>query len=269
MSDISIPGVTASKYKTDTLVEGLMKVERVPRERADTDLKTYKKQQSAWREINQQSTTLRDTAKTLYSFNNPFSEKTTESTNERAITASATRDARDQSFKVSVSQVAAADSFLSAEVPKDGKVPAGTYGFSVGDKNVSFSWKGGSYRDFIDALNRRSNGLIRGSIIQVTPTTQSILVEALKTGVAQRLKFDGDALAFALDAGIIKKNDASVITPSETGVYFPPPVKQGRRLFFHGARQRRSRARVYRFRQGELRRDCQRDSGGTAGPGHG
>lgn len=222
MSDISIPGVTASKYKTDELVEGLMKVERIPRERADTDLKAYKKQQSAWREINQQSTTLRDSAKTLYSFNNPFSEKTTESTNERAITASATRDARDQSFKVSVTQVAQADSFLSAEVPKDGKVPAGTYGFSVGEKSVSFPWKGGSYRDFIDALNRRSNGLIRGSIIQVTPSTQSILVEALKTGAAQRLKFDGDALAFALDAGLIKKNDASVITPSDTGFTAAP-----------------------------------------------
>ena len=29
MSDISIPGVTASKYKTDELIQGLMKVERL------------------------------------------------------------------------------------------------------------------------------------------------------------------------------------------------------------------------------------------------
>ncbi len=214
MSDISIPGVTASKYKTDELIQGLMKVERVPRDRADAELKEFKKEQSAWRQVNQHSTTLRDSTKALYSYNNPFSEKLAESTNERAVSATATRDARDQSFKVSVSQIAAADSFLSAEVAKDGKVPKGEYGFSVGDKSISFSWKGGSYKEFVDALNRRSNGLVRGSIIQVTGKTQSVLIESLKTGAAERLSFTGDALQFALDNGIIKKNDKSAVAPS-------------------------------------------------------
>lgn len=214
MSDISIPGVTASKYKTDELIKGLMKVERLPRERADTDLKLYKKQQSAWRIINQNSTTLRDSARALYSFNNPFTEKIAESTNERAITASASREARDQSMKVSVTQIATTDSFLSSEVPKDGKVSKGNYTFSVGEKSVTFSWKGGSLRDFVEALNRRSEGLLRGSIIQVGAKTQSLLIESLKTGAKERLTFSDDALTFAIDSGLIKKNDSNVINPS-------------------------------------------------------
>lgn len=222
MSDISIPGVTASKYKTDELIEGLMKVERVPRDRADADLKLYQKQQKAWRDLNQQTSTLRDTAKSLYSYNNPFSEKNASSTNERAITASATRDARDQSIKVSISQIAAADSFLSREVPEDGKVPKGEYAFSVGEKTISFSWKGGSYRDFFDALNRRSEGVLRGSLIQVTPNTRSMLIESLKTGSKERLAFSKDALAFALDAGFIKKNDATVITVKPDAIQAKP-----------------------------------------------
>jgi len=222
MSDISIPGVTASKYKTDELIEGLMKVERVPRDRADADLKLYQKQQKAWRDLNQQTSTLRDTAKSLYSYNNPFSEKNASSTNERAITASATRDARDQSIKVSISQIAAADSFLSREVPEDGKVPKGEYAFSVGEKTISFSWKGGSYRDFFDALNRRSEGVLRGSLIQVTPNTRSMLIESLKTGSKERLAFSKDALAFALDAGFIKKNDATVITVKPDAIQARP-----------------------------------------------
>lgn len=222
MSDISIPGVTASKYKTDELIEGLMKVERVPRDRADADLKLYQKQQTAWREINQQASTLRDTAKTLYSYNNPFSEKIATSTNERALTATATREARDQSFKVSVSQVAAADAFLSHEVPEKGTVPKGEYAFSVGDKTVSFTWKGGTYREFFDALNRRSEGVLRGSFIQVTPDTRSMLIESMKTGSKERLTFSKDALTFALDNGFIKKNDASVLTVTPGAITAPP-----------------------------------------------
>jgi len=218
VSDISIPGVTASKYGTDKLVEGLMKAERIPRDRADTDLKQYKKEQAAWREINQHTSSLRDTAKTLYSFNNPFTEKTAESTSERAVTASASREARDQSFKIAISQIAGADSFLSPELPKDGKVPKGDYGFTVGEKSVNFAWKGGSYKEFLDALNRRSTGLIRGSLIQVSGDTQSLLIESQKTGAKERLSFSGDALAFALNTGIIKKNDQGSITPSATSV---------------------------------------------------
>lgn len=222
MSDISIPGVTASKYKTDELIKGLMKVERVPRDRADEDLKTYKKQQSAWRVVNQHSATLRDSARALFSFNNPFTEKIAESTNERAVTASATREAHNQSFKVSVTQIAAADSFLSNEVPKDGKVGKGNYSFSVGEKTVAFAWKGGPYSDFVEALNRRSEGLLRGSLVQVTTKTQSILIESQKTGAKERLTFSGDALPFALDTGLIKKNDSSAITTTAKDITASP-----------------------------------------------
>jgi len=222
MSDLSIPGVTASKYKTDELIDGLMKVERVPRDRADTDLKTYKNQQSAWRDINQHATTLRDSAKSLYSYNNPFTEKKASSTNEEAVTASPGKDAKDQSFKVSVSQVAGSDSFLSAEIPQNKTVPQGNYEFKVGEKTVSFSWKGGAVKDFVDAINRRATGMLRSSIIQVTDKTQAILIESLKTGSRERLSFSGDALTFALDAGFIKKNDSSSITPAITSLNAAP-----------------------------------------------
>lgn len=222
MSDISIPGVTASKYKTDELIAGLMKAEKIPRDRADTELKTYKKQQSAWREVNQHATTLRDSAKSMYSYNNPFTEKTASSTNERAVTATAKREALDQTFKVSITQIAEADSFLSSEVPSDGKVPKGNYEFTVGESKVSFAWKGGSYREFVDALNRRSSGVLRASLVKVTDKTQSILVESLKTGAKERLSFGGDALTFALDSGLIKKNDSSSITPSQKSVTATP-----------------------------------------------
>lgn len=211
MSDISIPGVTASKYKTDELIEGLMKVERVPRERANTELESYREQQTAWREINQHSTTLRDTARKLFSFNNPFSEKIADSTNDRAVTAIASREAVDQSFRVSVTQIARPDSFLSSEIPRDASIPAGHYVFNVGESAVEFNWRGGSVSGFVEAINRRGGSLLRASVIQITPNTRSMLIESLKTGANERLTFSDDALTFALENGIIKKNDTSAI----------------------------------------------------------
>ncbi len=240
MSDISIPGVTASKYKTDELIQGLMKVERLPRDRAAEDLESYKKEQSAWRDVNQQASSLRDIARSLYSYNNPFSEKTGTSTDERALTASATREARDQSFRVSVNQLAEADAFLSNQVDKNAKVPAGNYTFGVGDSSVNFAWKGGNYRDFISALNRRGTGVVQASIIQITPDTQSLLVESLKTGEKNRLTFSGDALQFALDTGLVKKKDTNVVGVEKTEltagpktndtVDFSAPVRAARGL---------------------------------------
>ncbi len=211
MSDISIPGVTTSKYKTDELIQGLMKVERLPRDRAAEDLEGYKKQQGAWRDVNQQTSTLREVARSLYSFDNPFSEKTASSTDERAVTAEVTREAREQSFKVSVNQLAEADSFLSEPIAKNDKVPAGNYTFTVGDSAVSFQWKGGSYRDFINALNRRGTGVVQASLIQISPDTQSLLIESQKTGQKNRLSFSDDALSFAIEHKIVKKQDTGGI----------------------------------------------------------
>lgn len=199
-----------------------MKVERVPRDRAASDLEQYKREQAAWRDMNQQASSLRDVSRSLYSYNNPFSEKNATSTDERAITANATREAREQDFRVSVSQIAAADSFLSSEVGKDEKVPAGTYTLSVGESSLSFSWKGGSFRDFIAALNRRGTGIVQASLIQVTSDTQSLLLESQKTGEKNRLSFSDDALPFAIERGIVKKQDTAAVTLSKDSLVAPP-----------------------------------------------
>lgn len=222
MADISIPGVTASKYKTDELIEGLMKIERAPRDRADADLQKYKNQQDAWRQLSRHVSSLRDSVRTLYSYNNPFSEKTAESSDSVAVTATASREALDQKFSVSVTQTAAADSFLSGEIPENGTVGSGLYTFTVGDKKLEFNWKGGSYADFVQAVNRRSGGLVRASLIKTAPGKRALLIESLKTGADQRLGFENAALDFALESGLITKNTAAAVSVSESDATVPP-----------------------------------------------
>ena len=208
MADISIPGVS-NKYGTNETIQKLMEVERVPLTREQDKLETYKQEQSAWRDVNRRMSALRESARSLYSFDNPFSSKLSESSDEYTVTAEPTRDASLESFKIKVMQTASADRFLSGEIEKNSEVPEGTYTITVNDKKVSFNWKGGKLSDFSAALNRRSNGIVKSSIIGVSSTKQTLLVEALETGSENRLQFEDDALDFALRIGMIKKSAVS------------------------------------------------------------
>ena len=204
MPGINIPGVT-DKYNTNETVEKLMQVERIPLNREEKTLENYKQQQSAWRNVNRKMSTLRDSVKSLYSFDNPFNNKLTTSTEEYAITADATRNSSYDSFKVDVIQPATADRFLTAELENDTKVPAGTYTYKISDKTVSLRWKGGSLTDFSDALNRRGNNLIKTRVIGASKGKKTLSIESLKTGAENKLIFENDAKTFAETSGMITK----------------------------------------------------------------
>ena len=204
MPGINIPGVT-DKYNTNETVEKLMQVERIPLNREEKTLENYKQQQSAWRNVNRKMSTLRDSVKSLYSFDNPFNNKLTTSTEEYAITADATRNASYDSFKVDVIQPATADRFLTAELENDTKVPAGTYTYKISDKTVSLRWKGGSLTDFSDALNRRGNNLIKTRVIGASKGKKTLSIESLKTGAENKLIFENYAKTFAETSGMITK----------------------------------------------------------------
>ena len=130
MADITIPGVS-DKYGTTSLIEQLMEVERVPLTREQERLDTYKAEQDAWRSVNKAMSSLRESVRTLYSFDNPFNTKLASSTEEDAITADPSRDADIGSFKIKVEQIAEADRFLSGEIDNNYEVPEGTYTFKL------------------------------------------------------------------------------------------------------------------------------------------
>lgn len=231
MAGISIPGVT-DKYNTNETVEKLMQVERVPLTREEKQLETYKSQQSAWRDINTKLSSLRDSTKTLYSYENPFNNKLTTSTDENAITAEANRSAQLQSFKIDVIQAASSDRFLSAELENDFKVPAGTYTYKVGEKSINMNWKGGPLKDFSAAINKRGNGVIKSSIIGASTGKKSLLIEAVPTGKENRLIFENDAKTFAFDSDMIGKvqpqtttfgNSQDEIAPVQEIIYEDEP----------------------------------------------
>lgn len=204
---LNIPGVS-DKYKTNDLVKALMDVERVPLKREEEKVETFKNQQDAWRGMNQKMSTLRDSCKTLYSFENPFNNKLSSSSDEAAVTVDAGREAEYGSFKLEVIQPAATDRFLSKDIDSDYNVKEGQYTFQVGEKTVDFKWKGGKLSDFVTALNKRGGETVKASLIGVSADKKSLLIESLKTGEENRLIFKNKALDFAKEIDMI--GDAKV-----------------------------------------------------------
>ena len=215
MAGLSIPGVTDT-YNTNETVEKLMQIERIPLTREQNQLDEYKSQQSAWREVNTQLTSLRDSTKTLYSYDNPFNNKITTSTDENAITATANRGADIQSFKIDVIQPATADRFLTEELASDYKVPSGVYTYKVGEKQLTINWKGGSLKDFSAAINKRSNGIVKSMLVGASSGKKTLLIESLVTGKENKLIFEGAAKDFAIETGMISPVKASTSTFGNT-----------------------------------------------------
>ena len=229
MAGISIPGVT-DKYNTKETVEKLMEIERIPLTREQKTLETYKSQQDAWRAVNRKMTALRDSVKTLYSFENPFNNKLTTSTEEYAVTAEATRKAAYESFKIDVIQPATSDRFLSSELDSDTKVPPGTYTYKIADKTITLRWKGGSLQDFSNAINRRGGDFLKSRVIGASKGKKTLSIESQKTGSESRLIFEDDAKTFAESSGMIVKIKPKTIEFGNNRAEFKPnpqiPVEQ-------------------------------------------
>jgi flagellar hook-associated protein 2 len=209
MSDISIPGTSSDKYGTQKLIEGLMKVARVPRDQTADKIKSLQEQKSVWLDFNQRLGVLRSGAQGLYNFKNPFNARVVKSSDEDSLSATATREALEQTRTVQIKRAASADRFISTELPKDFRVEAGTYVFTVGDKRVELRFAGGSLQAFADALTRKGGELLRAQVVTVKPDTKSLVIEALKTGAANRLGFDGDAAKLASAMSMIEPVSSS------------------------------------------------------------
>jgi len=211
MSDIYVPGVR-SRFNTDKMVDDLMRLERIPRDRAQNNVDSLQTQKSYWQEVGRRITSLRDSARMLYSFQNPFNERLGHSSDESIITASATREASEQQFNFTVKQTAQADRFLSRPLEEKTRVEAGTYTFAVGNDEISINYRGGTLRNFVEIINNRGRDKIGASLIAVQPGTFSLMIESKLTGSANRLNFSNDASKLALEFGMTERSNDSLQT---------------------------------------------------------
>ena len=220
MSDVYIPGLK-SRFNSEKLIEDLMKVERIPKEKLEQNIDNFENRKTWWRDLGDRVDAVRESARMLFSFQNPFSERAAVSSNENIITVTATREADEREYQFSVKQLAQADRFLSR--PLDEKattVEAGEYAFSIGREEIAFNFKGGSLKEFADAVNRRGNGKLNASLLTIQPGSRSLLLESKVTGTENRLGFSGDSLELAVRLGIVERINNSpveIAAPASAG----------------------------------------------------
>ncbi len=208
MSDLSIPGVT-DKYNTQKIIDALMQVARQPLVRKQADLDLENRQRTVWQDTSRVLGGLRDEARQLYGFQNPFNDRVAQSSDENVLTATATRQAPEETKQVTVQRVATADRFLSQSLPRGFTVDAGTYTFRVGEKEVRFAWKGGSLDDFVKALNAKGDSILGASVVADTPTSQVLLIESKITGASNHLTFQDAAADLGLKTGMLQRSPDS------------------------------------------------------------
>ncbi|MCL2704881.1 MAG: flagellar filament capping protein FliD [Spirochaetaceae bacterium] len=208
MSDITIPGVT-SKVNSDKIIENLMKLERIPLERLEDKNKLSKKQKQVWQILNRKITLVRDSSRKLYSFQNPFDDKRAISSDDSVLTATAIRGASVENKSIKVIEVASADRFSSKPISKNEQVDAGNYTFLIGEKKISFNYRGGSIRDFADTINRNSKDDLRAAIINYDKDNIYFVIESKLTGSNNKLSFEGKSSDFAIKTGIMTRSQSS------------------------------------------------------------
>jgi flagellar hook-associated protein 2 len=228
MSDIYVPGIK-SRFDTEKLVEGLMKVERIPKERSERQVEQLQTEKTYWQDLSRRMTTLRDSARFLYSFQNPFNERVVNSSETSLLSGTSTREAVAQELSFTIKQIAQADRFLSNPLEDSFTVDEGTYTFSIGKESISFPFRGGSLREFIEILNRRGRDKIGASLIAIQPGKKSLLIESRITGAENSLVFSEAAEALGMSSGMLEQVQGSskslreeVLTVDPGGTAFVP-----------------------------------------------
>jgi len=221
MSDVYMPGLK-SRFNSEKIIEDLMRIERAPRDKAEKNIDDLEARKTWWQDLGRRVTSFRESAQMLFSFQNPFNERTAISSNENVITAAATRGAEEGEYQFTVKQLAQADRFLSSPLEEKMSIEAGTYGFTIGKEKVSFNYKGGTLREFTDILNRQGRGKISASFISVQPGVKSLVLESKITGAENRLGFSDDAISLAVNLGIVERE----IVPSEEASVEATPMEE-------------------------------------------
>lgn len=259
MSDISIPGVAgSSKYNTSEIIEKLMDAERIPLIRMNKEVTELEERRGVWQTVNRHIVALRSSSKFLWSFENPFNDRVAISSDEKILTAVASRKALQEKLEFTVIQTAKSDKFITDSMEKNYKVPAGTYRFVIDEKEVKINYRGGKLKNFAEIINDKAGKYLKANVIRNTADTYIFSLEGIKTGTENQIFFADDAVDFGISTGMLKhaegndynfslsKNDvkpwnsASVNSKNviisddkitlETGADFRLPIPEGLKL---------------------------------------
>lgn len=215
---ISIPG-SESGIDSNKLIEELLEAEKIPAVRIEEKIKSSQKQRNIWRVTDNNMTLLQDNAKKLYSFNNPFKERSVESSEPYILTADGQRNATLGRYTLYVKSLAKADRWLSKTFTKDYTPPDGKYSITIGEKSVDFSFSGVDVDALIESINKKGKNLVKASVITQGSKKNEIvfLLESLVIGKDGQMTLYKTAEVFGKEISLIGiKEDENMFVEIDT-----------------------------------------------------
>ncbi|WP_286925722.1 MULTISPECIES: flagellar filament capping protein FliD [Lysinibacillus] len=227
---VSRIGGLASGMDIDSIVEKLMKAERMPLNKAFQRKQTFEWQRDAYRNVNTTLRKLEDFLKTNMFLQSQMMKKTATSSNEKLVSVNATNSATGSLNIESVTQLATATQLIGKQTQYTGNTKLSELGISGTsldlssiDKNgdlaakpttISFDPNKDTVNDLVKKINESKAGVTalfeNGKLSLTANNTGSV-----KSGTGEIVFGNGkgvfDALGFANDAEVTKRDGKNAI----------------------------------------------------------
>lgn len=192
MSDTPFISPLPDKFNSSESIKKIMDSKKVKLTQMEKEKDSVNEQKKSWTELRDKTFALQNKAKKLYNFEAPFDEKISQSTDESAFKATVTRNADIGEHSIDIKTKARNEKIASDSLPKDYKIPAGDYSFTIGKDKISLSFTGGTIDDFVNSIKKSGKDILNASSTLDTAQTQVFMIEAKKTGAENVISFGND-----------------------------------------------------------------------------
>ncbi len=179
----------ASGMDTNSIIQKLIEVERIPLKRLQEDNKRNEIRIQAWEELRVKTKKLSDISRDLYSFTGPFAEKKLFSSDEKSITGTVSPNIKEVNHKIQVLQLAKKHRIRSREINTNEEIPPGKFSILIGNKEIEFDFKGGNVNSLEKLLKEKSMNEYDVFLVNVDSNKNLIVLSSKIFGTKGKLEF--------------------------------------------------------------------------------
>jgi len=205
--NLSLDGLV-SGIPTRDIIDQLMEIERQPLLRLEEDRANLNTEKDVWRDVNTRIANLESKLTTL-KLSATYNSNQASSSDENAVTVTATSEAHEGTYEISITRMARAHRVASAQQESSieplgyaGEGDTSGFEITVNDKTWTFSVSGDySLDDVRDAINNTEEVGVTASIINNT-----LVLESADTGEANEMVLADTAGTLLQDLGVIDQS---------------------------------------------------------------
>ncbi len=179
---------SASGIDTNSVINKLIEVERIPLKRLEEDNKRNEIRIQAWEELRNKTKKLSDISRDIYSFTGPFANRFIYSS-DNAISGTVSPNVDKIQQKIQVLELAKFHKIHSREIDKKEVFPSGKFTILINDKEWEIEFKGGNIFTLEKLLKEKASEVIDTSIIQLDQDKVILTLTSRISGKNGKIQF--------------------------------------------------------------------------------